>query len=158
MNKIIVFKDLSKLIKDLKTNHTVLVGGCFDILHFGHVRFLKQAAKYGTLLVALESDENLKRYKGLSRPIHNQKQRAEVLAELESVDYVLLLPTMKSDQEYYDLTKTVSPDIIAITEGDPLLVNKQKQAKSVAGKVVIIPKIKTPSTSTLIKLLKLESN
>lgn len=158
MNKIIEFKDLSMLITDLKTNRIVLVGGCFDILHFGHVYFLKQAKKYGTLIVALESDDNLKKYKGLARPIHNQKQRAEVLAELESVDYVLLLPSMSQDREYYDLTKTISPNIIAVTDGDPLLVNKQKQAKSVAGKVVIIPKIKTPSTSALIKLLKLENN
>jgi len=159
MNKIVNYKDLTTLIKKIKLQNLplVLVGGCFDILHLGHVSFLKEAKKHGALLVALESDDNLKKYKGLSRPIHNQSQRAEVLAELSSVDYIILLPEFKTDGDYEKLTKQIKPETIAVTAGDPLLKNKQQQAKSVSGKIVLIPKIQTPSSSQLIKLLKIET-
>lgn len=157
MNKVIAYKDLPNLITKLKTDKKVLAGGCFDILHLGHVRFLKAAKTHGTVIVALESDENLKRYKGLNRPIHKQAERAEILATLETVDYVLLLPPFSNDWDYYKLTTAVSPQIICVTAGDPLLKNKTAQAKDVGAKIVVIPKIASPSTSQLIKLLNLES-
>lgn len=158
MNKIVDFNHLQLLVKKLKQERqpVVLVGGCFDILHLGHIRFLNEAKKLGTVVVALESDENLRRYKGVSRPIHQQNQRAEVLAALSSVDYIIILPSFTTDQDYFDLTKTVSPDVIVVTAGDPQLANKQKQAEMVGAKLTTIPKIKTPSTSQLVKLLELE--
>lgn len=158
MEKIINFKHVSSLVNTIKHQgeKLVLVGGCFDILHLGHVRFLKAAKKHGVVIVALESDENLKKYKGLARPIHQQAERAEVLASLDTVDYIIILPSFTTDQDYFDLTKTVSPDVIVVTAGDPQLANKQKQAKMVGGKLITIPKIKTPSTSQLVKLLELE--
>ncbi|MBI3343244.1 adenylyltransferase/cytidyltransferase family protein, partial [Candidatus Gottesmanbacteria bacterium] len=58
----------------------ILVGGCFDLLHYGHIRFLEEAKKLGDhLVVALESDENVRRMKGEGRPIHTQAQRKEML-------------------------------------------------------------------------------
>ena len=67
----------------------VLVGGVFDIIHYGHVHFLKNAKSLGDhLVVALESDKNVKRLKGEKRPIHNQNQRREMLESLEFVDEV----------------------------------------------------------------------
>lgn len=158
MNKIIDHKNVQELMLKLKSlNQTVvLVGGCFDILHLGHIRFLKEAKKHGEVIVALESDETLTKYKGKSRPIHKQSERAEMLSQLTTVDYVLLLPFFSSDQEYFDLTKTISPHIIAVTEGDPELSNKQKQADLVGAKTIVIPKIHTPSTTQLAKLLQLE--
>lgn len=156
MNKVIAFKDLSNLIKNLKGQKVVLVGGCFDILHLGHIRFLKEAKKHGLVIVALESDETLTKHKGKSRPIHKQIERAEMLSQLETVDYVLLLPYFTTDKEYFDLTKTISPDIIAITQDDPQLFNKQKQAEMVGAKIIVTPKINTPSTTQLAKLLSLE--
>ena len=156
MNKIIAFKDLPILLTNLKPQKTVLVGGCFDILHLGHVRFLTQAKQYGTLLVALESDETLIKFKGKSRPIHRQNERAEVLAALEVVDYVILLPYFSSNQEYFDLIKQIKPALVAITEGDPQTSNKQAQVENVGGKLITIPKITTPSTTQLAKLLHLD--
>jgi len=129
----------------------VLVGGCFDILHYGHISFLKKAKKLGNyLVVALESDENTKKLKGPGRPIHNQNQRKKMLESLRFVDKVIALPSMKSDADYKRLVRRVDPDIIAVTAGD---------TKNTHGvKTVIIPKIKAPSTTQIAKLLKIEQN
>ena len=135
----------------------ILVGGCFDLLHYGHVRFLEEAKKLGdTLIVALESDENVRKMKGDGRPIHSQKQRKTMLEALSCVDEVIPLPPMNSHQEYYDLVTRVYPQIIAITEGDPLEKNKREQAVKAGAELIVIPKIPTPSTSQLAKLLGLE--
>lgn len=158
MNKIVIFTQLDLFLKKLKLNENqlVLAGGCFDILHLGHIRFLKEAKKHGSVIVALESDDSLTKYKGMNRPIHKQLERAEVLSQLETVDYILLLPHFTSHDEYYALTEKIKPNIIAVTEGDKLLSKKQEQAKLVDGKVIVIPKINTPSTTQLAKLLKIE--
>jgi len=135
----------------------VLVGGCFDLIHYGHIAFLKQAKALGTyLVVLLESDENVRRMKGDNRPIHSQKQRREMLASLSFVDSVIELPPMRSDGEYFAVVKNVSPRVIAITEGDPIEDKKKKQADAVGADFVVVPKIRTPSTSQLAKLLGLE--
>lgn len=135
----------------------VLVGGCFDLLHYGHIRFLEEAKKLGNwLVVALESDENVRRMKGEGRPIHNQQQRKAMLEALSCVNEVIALPPMNNHQDYYDLVTRVRPQVIAITEGDPLETNKREQAAKAAAQLVVIPKIPTPSTSQLAKLLGLE--
>lgn len=137
---------------NLKTK-VVLVGGCFDILHYGHVYFLKKAKSLGDLLVvALESDENTKKLKGLKRPIHAQKQRAEMLKSLKFVDKVISLP---AHPNYVELVKKVRPDIITCDPDDNLLKHKEVY-ESLGATIVVIPKIKTPSTSQLAKLLKIE--
>ncbi len=135
----------------------VLVGGCFDLLHYGHIRFLEEAKKLGdVLVVALESDENVRRMKGEGRPIHNQQQRKTMLEGLLFVDEVVLLPPMKSDEEYKNLVHRIHPQVIAVTEGDPIVEIKQAQARKIDAELVVIPKIHTPSTSQLAKLLGLE--
>lgn len=136
---------------------TVLVGGCFDILHFGHILFLKQAKSHGDhLLVALESDESVRHMKGDLRPIHTQNQRKIMLESLTFVDEVLPLPPMKSDDEYRNLVERLKPSVIAVTQGDPILGKKKSQAEAIGARLVVIPKIHTPSTSQLAKLLGLE--
>ncbi len=135
----------------------VLVGGCFDLLHFGHTEFLNAAKTYGDyLVVALESDENVRRMKGDTRPIHTQKQRKSMLESLSSVDEVIELPVLRTDAEYAELVKNVNPAVIAVTEGDTMLDKKRQHAASVGADIVIIPKVHTPSTSQLAKLLDLE--
>lgn len=135
----------------------VLVGGCFDLLHFGHIDFLRQAKGLGDhLVVALESDENVRKTKGESRPIHPQSQRKEMLAALLHVDEVIELPPMNTDGEYVALVKQIAPSVIATTEGDPILAKKERHAESVGARLVVIPKIHTPSTSALAKLLGLD--
>jgi rfaE bifunctional protein nucleotidyltransferase chain/domain len=135
----------------------VLVGGCFDLLHYGHIAFLKEAKEHGEhLIVALESDENVRHMKGAARPIHTQKQRKEMLEALSIVDEVIALAPMRTDEEYQKLVTDVAPSVIAITEGDPIEEKKRKQAKDIGATLVVIPKIHTPSTSQLAKLLGLE--
>jgi len=135
----------------------VLVGGVFDILHFGHIQFLKKAKKLGDyLIVALESDENVRKIKGEKRPIHNQNQRREILESLKFVDEVISLPEMKSDEDYKNLVIKVKPQVVAVTVGDPILEKKRKQASLIGARVIEIPKINVFSTSQIAKLLELE--
>lgn len=135
----------------------VLVGGVFDILHYGHIQFLKKAKALGSyLIVALESDKNVKRLKGEKRPIHGQYQRREMLESLHFVDRVIILKDEMKDEDYEKLVKIISPQIIAITKGDPVIGKKRKQAEAIGAKLVEIPRIKSPSTSQIAKLLKLE--
>jgi rfaE bifunctional protein nucleotidyltransferase chain/domain len=135
----------------------VLVGGCFDLIHYGHIQFLKKAKALGDyLLVALEADKNVRRRKGSSRPIHTQQQRKEMLEALSVIDEVLPLPAMTTNDEYFELVKKLKPSVIAVTQGDSYIDHKREQAKAVGATVVEIPKIHTPSTSQLAKLLGLE--
>lgn len=135
----------------------VLVGGCFDLLHFGHISFLTQAKSLGDyLIVALESDENVRRMKGDARPIHTQMQRKEMLESLSVVDEVITLPPMHGFPDYLELVKKIKPAVIAVTEGDHEKIKKNQQAKEIGAELIEIPKIHTPSTSQLVKLLDLE--
>lgn len=120
----------------------VLVGGCFDVLHPGHVIFLqkaKRAADY--LVVLLESDQKVKKLKGVNRPVHTQKMRAMVLKALKFVDRVILLPNMKNDSDYERLIKQIKPDIIAATEGAEDNHFKKRAAKLVGAKLVYVTKM-----------------
>lgn len=135
----------------------VLVGGCFDLLHYGHIKFLEEAKTLGDhLVVALESDENVRRMKGDARPIHTQEQRRAMLESLRFVDEVIALPPLNTDEDYAKLVTQVAPAVIAITEGDPMEGKKRSHAKAVGARVTVIPKVYTPSTSQLAKLLGLE--
>ncbi|MFZ2025473.1 MAG: adenylyltransferase/cytidyltransferase family protein [Microgenomates group bacterium] len=136
---------------------TVLVGGCFDFIHFGHIAFLNEAKKHGDkLIVMLEPDETIKKLKGEGRPFHTQEQRKKMLEALRMVDEVIILPPHMKDADYFETVKKINPSSIALTEGDPILEKKMKQTELVGASVVIIPKILTHSTSALAKLLKLE--
>lgn len=135
----------------------ILVGGCFDLLHYGHIKFLEAAKKFGdNLIVALESDENVRHMKGDTRPIHTQEQRKAMLESVKFVDDIIMLPPLKTDEDYEALVKEVQPSIIAITEGDPMEEKKRSHAGLVGAEVIVIPKIHSPSTSQLAKLLDLE--
>lgn len=157
MEKIIKLKMAINLSETLRSQGKtiVLAGGCFDILHLGHLHFLEKAKMAGdVLMIALESDENVKKLKGEGRPINSQKDRAKILTALRIVDYVILLPFMKGHADYFSLVKNLKPDIIAVTAGDPQLKQKKEQAKAVNGKVkVVTPYLKTASTSQLVKIL-----
>lgn len=142
---------------DIYLQKVVLVGGCFDLLHFGHIDFLRRAKALGDrLVVALESDESVRNMKGPSRPIHSQDQRRRMLESIRFVDEVIPLPPMHGDKDYFELVKKINPAVIAITDGDPILDKKQIQAERINAELAIIPKIHTPSTSQLAKLIGLE--
>lgn len=129
----------------------VLVGGCFDLLHYGHLKFLQAARSYGDhLVVALESDESILRMKG-SLPIHTQDQRCELLASLSCVDTVLQLPLLQGFDDYQRLVSYLNPAILAITEGDVQRENKEKQAGAIGARVVVVNQLVEGLSSSIIR-------
>ncbi|OGM06721.1 hypothetical protein A2130_04195, partial [Candidatus Woesebacteria bacterium GWC2_33_12] len=99
----------------------VLVGGCFDMLHVGHVEFLRKSRSFGDyLIVLLESDENIKKLKGKNKPIFNLKERITVLKAIKYVDKVIVVPENPTHETYLKLIKKIKPNVVAITEGDIL--------------------------------------
>jgi D-beta-D-heptose 7-phosphate kinase/D-beta-D-heptose 1-phosphate adenosyltransferase len=88
----------------------VFTNGCFDLLHVGHVRSLEQARGLGDrLVVGLNSDASIRRLKGPGRPVVRERQRAEVLAALECVDWVVLF----GQSTPLSLIRVVRPDVLA---------------------------------------------
>ena len=88
----------------------VFTNGCFDLLHVGHVRYLRQARALGdALLVALNGDDSVRALKGPTRPVNQEGDRAEVLAALACVDYVTIFHT----ERVTDLVRTIRPQIYA---------------------------------------------
>ncbi|MBI2420559.1 MAG: adenylyltransferase/cytidyltransferase family protein [Candidatus Levybacteria bacterium] len=159
MNKILNPKQAIDIAKRLnKQNNTIiLAGGCFDVLHFGHEEFLKNAKKQADFLfVFLESDESVKIKKGKGRPINSQNLRAKNLAKFSFVDFVILLPLMTKNEEYDRLVTQIEPDIIATTEKDPNSVHSIRQARLIKGKVRnVIKRIPGLSTTNLVNGEKL---
>lgn len=152
MGKIININQLAEIKK--RGKKIVLVGGCFDLFHIGHLRFLESSRNTGTVLVVLlESDETVKRLKGSDRPIHTQAERAEILSHLDLIDFVVILPPKMIDPDYLAIIKTVKPEIISVTEYDPIINKKQLQADLVSAKLIIVSKSKTPSTSKIANIL-----
>lgn len=136
----------------------VLVGGCFDLVHPGHVRFLAEAKKRGeVLVVALESDTAISNRKS-RLALFSQPERAELLLGLATVDSVILLPDHMTDKMYEDLVATVQPTVIAVTKGDPYVRQKQAHADKVGGKVVAVAPLysKYSTTKLLAKMGTLE--
>jgi rfaE bifunctional protein nucleotidyltransferase chain/domain len=94
-SKILTLEELTEKSSRLRLEGKRLVAtnGCFDILHVGHVRYLPAARKLGDLLVVgLNGDDSVRQLKGAGRPVNRERDRAEVLAALESVDYVTIFP------------------------------------------------------------------
>lgn len=159
MTQTINLDSLSSVILNIKKNNKsiVLVGGCFDIIHIGHVQFLQEAKKLGDkLVVLLEADEKVKLLKGKNRPLFTQKERACVLTSIKYIDLIILLPFLKNDGDYDQVILKIKPDIIAVTENDLLLEKKKNQAEKVNAQIKIIPYIKTFSSSKLAELLEME--
>ena len=154
MGKIIKKEEAKEIIDKLKKQNkkTVFTNGCFDILHVGHVRYLRESSKYGDILiVGLNSDISVKKIKGDSRPIKNENDRAEILAELECVDFVVIFneesPSKLIDELKPDIyTKGADYSLETLPERDVVLKNniEVKFIKFVEGK----------STTNIIKTIQ----
>ena len=155
MNKVITPKEAVNISSKLRREDKIIVlaGGCFDVLHFGHISFLKKAKNIGDkLFLLLESDESVKIKKGKDRPVNNQKNRANNLAKLKFVDYVIMLPKLEKNEEYDRLVTQIRPDVIASTKNDPNSVHKRRQAKLVeAIYIEVIRRLSNLSTTSLLK-------
>src|SRR3989344_980208 len=152
-NKILAYQayNLSQDNKGVK----VLVGGCFDIFHIGHLIFLIAAKKKGDwLIIALESDDFI-RVKKKRNPFHTQQERAEILSYLDCVDSVVMLPYFTDDNDYMKMVNKIKPEIIAVTENDKLLSKKISQAKQIGGRLEIVTSfINNKSSIDLLKAIK----
>lgn len=134
----------------------VLVGGCFDILHIGHLVFLEQAKKQGDILIVfLEADEKIKKTKGPHRPINSQVDRAHLLAAFELVDYVITLPAEMPNEKYDALVMQIKPAIIATTKGDAYRFHKERTAGLVDAAVIdVTGPVKDQSTTRVLNILE----
>lgn len=87
----------------------VFTNGCFDIIHRGHLEYLNEAKSLGhKLLVGINSDTSVKQLNGADRPVNNELDRAFVIDNLKTVDYVIIF----NDETPYNLIKSVKPDIL----------------------------------------------
>lgn len=127
----------------------VFTNGCFDILHVGHARYLKEARALGDLLiVGVNSDASVRGLKGPERPIQNEQDRAELLASLGSVDYTVIF----TESTPTKLIESLAPDVLV--KGGDWPVEKIEGSKFVlarGGEVRSLPFHPGHSTTTLIE-------
>ena len=138
MEKILSWDKLKKAVVRLKAKNkkVVFTNGCFDIIHIGHVRYLKEAKGLGdVLIIGLNSDRSISSIKP-DRPINPQNHRAEVLSSLEMVDYVVLF----DEETPYELIKLIQPDVL-VKGGDYEVANIAGAAEVLAagGRVLTLP-------------------
>jgi D-glycero-beta-D-manno-heptose 1-phosphate adenylyltransferase len=134
----------------------VLTNGCFDLLHVGHTRYLHAARGLGdALAVAVNSDRSVRDIKGNGRPLIPENERAEVLAALESVDYVVVF----DEETAVELVTAVKPTIYvkggdySSSPNDASFPPEGHAARANGGTVVIIPYQAGHSTSGIIAAL-----
>jgi len=132
----------------------VFTNGCFDILHAGHVRYLEAAKQLGDILVvALNGDASVRELKGEGRPLNSQEDRAEVLAALGAVDYVIIFEEKRVD----NLLRQVRPRVYA--KGGDYTVNsldpeEAAALREIGAKIEILPLVPGKSTSKLIQAIE----
>jgi D-glycero-beta-D-manno-heptose 1-phosphate adenylyltransferase len=132
----------------------VVTNGCFDLLHVGHVRYLKAARSLGDILiVGVNGDRSIRELKGDGRPLNNEEDRAEVVASLDSVDLVAIFPELRATR-FIELAK---PDVY-VKGGDYDIesLNSEERAalEKIGAKIDIVPFEKEYSTSNLISRLQ----
>ena len=164
-SKIKSLKKLQKIcVKLRKEGKTIgLITGCFDVLHVGHVAFLKFAkSKVDFLVVGLDNDKTIKISKSQGRPIYGYSQRAEVLSELQSVDFVFQITATidfgspKAETVYVNISRKINPTaIFAVPLVDKYWINKRNRAKKLGVLFYEMKKIARTSSTDIIKKLEL---
>ena len=150
-NKIFKLDEMkSKAVQLKKQGKTIgFTNGCFDILHSGHVSYLSEAKKnVDFLILGLNTDRSIKKIKGSSRPIVDQKNRAQVLSGLSSVDAIVFF----NENTPIKLIKTIQPHFLI--KGNDYKVEDvvgHKEVKKWAGKVMLIDLIPGQSSTNIIK-------
>ncbi len=151
---IVSYAEIEQICRNLHKSglKIVFTNGCFDILHIGHIKYLKEAKTYGDkLIIGLNSDSSVKRLKGEQRPIVPENERAEVLDSLKPVDYIVIF----EEDTPMELIKIVKPDVLV--KGGDYTEEKIVGAdyvRSYGGIVVVIPYIEGRSTTSLIEKIR----
>jgi len=149
MEKILSWDKLKKTVVRLKAKNkkVVFTNGCFDIIHIGHVRYLKEAKGLGdVLIIGLNSDRSVSSIKP-DRPINPQNHRAEVLSSLEMVDYVVLF----DEETPYELIKLIQPDVL-VKGGD--WKKGEIVGSDIARETYSLPFVEGVSTTGIIERIK----
>lgn len=156
--KIITLEELADAAMKIRRagKKLVVTNGCFDLLHVGHVRYLKSARQLGdALVVGLNGDRSVRELKGPGRPINNEQDRAEVLAALEYVDLVVVFPEVRATR----FLEMAAADVY-VKGGDyttDTLDPEERAAIEKAGaEIKFVPFEPGYSTSQLIQQLKAE--
>lgn len=152
-NKIYTRTKLSLHLNNLRKEGSVVVttNGCFDVLHLGHLRYLQAARKLGDLLVvAVNSDDSVRQLKGENRPLVPEDERAEMLAGLECVDYVVIFPELTP----IELLSELKPNL-HVKGGDYKLEQlvEREIVEENGGKVVVGINVPGKSTTNLIEVI-----
>ncbi|MEO0276023.1 MAG: D-glycero-beta-D-manno-heptose 1-phosphate adenylyltransferase [candidate division WOR-3 bacterium] len=149
-------KKIKEIVKKLKKEgkKIVFTNGCFDLIHKGHIYLLKEAKKFGdVLIVGLNSDSSIKKIKGKGRPILKEKERGFIIDNIKGVDYVVIF----NEKTPFKLIKEIKPDILV--KGGDYKENEVvggEFVKKRKGRVVIIPYLKNFSTTKIIERIKYE--
>jgi rfaE bifunctional protein nucleotidyltransferase chain/domain len=127
----------------------VFANGCFDILHVGHIRYLEGARLLGdVLVVAINSDEQVRSLKGEGRPFVPERERAEIIAALRAVDYVTIFP----ERTVEALLRAIRPDVHAKgTDYSEETVPERDVVRSYGGRVAIVGDPKDHSSTEMVK-------
>lgn len=155
--KIKTIPELEKTVFLLKgkKKKIVFTNGCFDILHYGHLKYLESAKRLGDILiVAVNSDSSVRKNKGKSRPVNKERDRLSLIAGFECVDYCFSF----KDPTPYAAIKKIKPDIL-VKGGDWKIkdIVGSDIVRSYKGKVKAINFVKGYSTTSLIKkIVKIE--
>jgi len=126
----------------------IFTNGCFDLLHLGHVTYLKQAKQLGDILIiGVNTDESIRQLKGANRPVNCLSDRLAILSALESVDYVI--PFAESTPS--ELIKIIRPDIY-VKGGDytPEMLSEAPLVEELGGEVKILPYVSNISTTAIV--------
>jgi len=153
MSKIKSIREIGKITDNLRKQGKKIVtcNGCFDILHRGHIKFLKEAKKQGDILiVGLNSDKSVKQNKGPKRPINKEKDRAIVLSALEMVDYVVIF----NEKDPRKLLSVVKPDVHVNGEEYGKNCIEANTVKKYGGRIYIVKLKKGFSSSKIIEKIK----
>lgn len=130
----------------------VFTNGCFDILHAGHVRYLKSARCFGDVLIlGLNSDKSVRALKGEGRPINGEQDRFEVMGALKPVDYVVLFDEATAES----LIEEIEPDVYV--KGGDYSIDTLPEAKIVAsygGETKLMPMVPGRSSTNIINRIK----
>jgi rfaE bifunctional protein nucleotidyltransferase chain/domain len=150
LEKIISREDASALFSESfhKDKRLVFTNGCFDILHRGHVYYLSKAREMGDVLViGLNTDASVRRLKGQGRPVNSEGARAEVLAALVMVDYIVPF----GEDTPLELIKAVKPQVL-VKGGDYQVedIVGYEQVRSWGGKVCTVPLVEGYSTTSIL--------
>lgn len=153
------FSTLDKIkhsLLPLRSNQKVVfTNGCFDLLHIGHIRYLQNAKKQGDILVvALNSDDSVKKLKGPQRPVQSENDRAEILAALACVDHTFIFTEDTPER----VIKELKPDVLV--KGGDWEISKivgSEFVQSYGGKVLSLNFVDGKSTTNIIKKAKVDN-